>query len=62
MFKLTNQEICGDDANQTAADFEFEMLGEVIHAVMLRLSSDLPRIKVERSVVNVGGGRTTDRC
>ncbi len=60
MFQLIQftKEICGDDANQTAADFEFESIGEVIHAVVLRLSSDLPRVKVVRAPIWEEGNRS----
>ena len=55
------QEFGVTDANQEDAEFQFIPLGAVVEAVVMRLSTDLPRVKV-RSVIDVGGGRTTDRC
>lgn len=51
MFQLIpfTREFCGDDANQTAAEFQFVCLGEITQAVVLRLASDLPRIYCETS-------------
>lgn len=56
MFKLTqsNQEFGGDVAKQESVEFQFIPLGTAIEAVVMRLSSELPRIKV-RSVLNEGG-------
>lgn len=55
MFKLiTFPEPGGSDANQQADLVPFVSLGEVTQAVVLRLSSDLPRIKVGRSAIDVG--------
>jgi len=42
----TDQESKGADANHDAEDSSFISLGQVTHAVVMRLSSDLPRIRV----------------
>lgn len=47
------QELGVSDANLDA-EFQFIPLGTAIEAVVMRLSSELPRIKV-RSVLNEGG-------
>ena len=44
-----DQEFGGTVAKQIAAEFHFKSLGEVTHAVILRLSSGLPRIRCEIS-------------
>lgn len=46
---LHNLEFGGSVAKQNAAEFHFESLGEVTLAVVLRLASDLPRIRCETS-------------
>ena len=62
MFQLiNNQEFGVTVAKQEDDEFQFIPLGAVVEAVVMRLSTDLPRVKV-RSVIDVGGGRTTDRC
>jgi hypothetical protein len=53
MFKLiTFPGPGGDDANQEADLVPFVALGEAALAVVLRLSSDLPRIKVVRGLLD----------
>lgn len=41
-----NPEIGGADANQDATDFSFIQIGEPALAVVMRLQTRLPRIKV----------------
>ena len=48
------QEPDSADANQDATDFSFIQIGEPALAVVMRLQTRLPRIKV-RSVLNEGG-------
>ena len=45
----TDQESKGADANHDAEDSSFIPLGQITNAVILRLSSDLPRIRCETS-------------
>ena len=51
---LNIQKPVDSGANQEDAGFSFIPLGTAIEAVVMRLSSELPRIKV-RSVLNEGG-------
>ena len=48
----TDQESKGEGANQYAEDSSFIPLGTAIEAVVMRLSSGLPRIKVVRGLLD----------
>ena len=47
-----DQESFGADANLDAEDSSFIPLGTAIEAVVMRLSSELPRIKVVRGLLD----------
>lgn len=57
----TDQESKGADANHDAEDSSFISLGQVTHAVILRLSSDLPRIRCETSSTECRGLENVSR-
>jgi hypothetical protein len=62
MVSKNSKEPGASGANQESPG-SFQSLGEATDAVVMRLRSKLPRIRVKRvrSVVDAGGRRTTDR-